>query len=222
MTPDKLKALRPPPDRKPARVVEPTRREGGRRLVARLTAAAAILLALYGAAVTSRLLDLKRAYDDRGDKLAYLQNRFTTLQHDAQQAEQKVDALGKILSERIRLEHVLDAPDLQVTRLTPLPPAPKAHALVAVSEASGDAVLRASGLTPAPQGKTYQLWWITKPKGVVAAGTFTAESGKDVIAKVDPPPPGDRVIAAAVTLEPAGGARQPTGALYLKGSPARE
>jgi len=212
----------PPPERELARIVEPPRRAAERRLVPRLAIAAAIVLALYGAAVTSRLMDLKRAYDDRGDKLAYLQNRFTTLEHEAQQAEQRIDALSKVLSERIRLEHVLDAPDLQVTRLVPLGPAPGAHALVVLSKASGDAVVRASGLEAPPPGKTYELWWITKQKGPVPAGTFSVEPGTEVIAKVEPPPAGDRVMAAAVTLEPAGGVSKPTGAMYLKGSPQHE
>ena len=214
-------AQAPPRDREAARTVEPTRREG-KRWVTRLAIATAIVAAVFGAAVTSRVMDLRRAYDDRGDKLAFLQSRFTTLQHDAQQQEQKIDALSKILSERVRLEQVLDAPDLRVTRLAPLPPAPQAHALVVVSKASGNAVLRASGLTAPPAGKTYELWWIIKQKGPVPAGTFAAESGKDVIAKVDPPPAGDRVMAAAVTLEAAGGVQKPTGAMYLKGSPDRE
>jgi hypothetical protein len=210
----------PRPDRKPARDVEPARRE--KRLVPRLAIAAALLLALYGAGLTVRWLSLQRAYDARGDQLVYLQNRFTTLEHEAQQAEQKMDALSKVLSERIRLEHVLDAPDLQVTRLAPLPPAPGAHALVAVSKASGDAVLRASGLQAPPPGKTYELWWITKQKGPVPAGTFSAAAGNEVIAKVDPPPAGAHVVATAVTLEPAGGVPKPTGAMYLKGAPERE
>ena len=145
------------------------------------------------------MLDLKRAYDDRGDKLVYLQNRFNTLQSDAMYQEQRIDALSKVLSERIRLEHVLDAPDLQVTRLAPLPPAPGANALVAVSRASREALLRANGLEPPPAGKTYQLWWITKQKGPVPAGTVTAEAGKEVIAKVDAPPVGDRVIATTTS-----------------------
>jgi len=221
MAPRTTPAPAPPRDREPTRAPEPMRREGG-RWVRRLAIAAALLLALFGAAVTSRLMDLKRAYDDRGDKLAYLQNRFTTLQHDAEQEEQKIDALSKVLSERVRLEQVLDAPDLRVTRLTPLPPAPEAHAMVALSKTSGDAVLRASGLTAPPAGKTYEFWWITKQKGPVPAGTFAAESGKDVVAKVDPPPAGDRVMAAAVTIEPAGGVQKPTGAMYLKGSPDHE
>lgn len=214
-------APQPVATREPVRAAEATRRRG-LGMVPRLAIAAALVLALFGAAVTSRLMDLKRAYDERGDKLAYLQGRFVTLEHDAREARQKIDGLSKILSERIRMETVLDAPDLQVTPLAPLAPAPHAHALVALSKALGNAVLRASGLQPPPPGKTYELWWITKQKGPVPAGTFSVESGKEVVASVDPPPSGDRVMASAVTLEPAGGVQKPTGAMYLKGSPEHE
>ncbi len=210
------------PDRAPSRVVEPSRRSAASRVATRVSIAAAIVLALYGAGVTARLMSLQRAFDARTDQLAYLQNRFTTLEHEAQQAEQRIDALSRVLSERIRLEHVLDAPDLQVTLLAPLSPAPGAHALVCVSKATREAVLRANDLSAAPGGKIYEVWWITKRKGPVPAGTFSAEAGKEVIAPLDPPPPDDRLIAAAVTLEPAGGVQKPTGVMYLKGSPERE
>jgi hypothetical protein len=210
-------------DRPASRVAEPSRRDSSRRIATRLSIAAAIVFAIYGAAVTSRLSNLQSAYDARANQLAYLQNRFTTLEHDAQMAEQKIDALSKVLSERVRLEDVLDAPDLEVTRLGPLPAAPGARAVVIASKSSNSAVLRATGLETPPSGKTYELWWITKQKGPVPAGTFTAESGNEVIiAKVDPPPVGDRVMLTAVTLEPAGGVPKPTGAMYLKGAPERE
>jgi anti-sigma-K factor RskA len=148
-----------------------------------------------------------------------MQTRFTTLEHQAQDASQKMDALSKVLNERIQLEQVLDAPDLQVTRLAPIGPTAGAHAVIVISKASGAAVLRANGLEAPPAGKTYELWWITRQKGPVEAATFSAESGKEVLTKVDPPPAGDRVMASAVTLEPAGGMPKPTGVMYLKGSP---
>ena len=59
-------------------------------------------------------------------------------------------------------------------------------------------------------------------KGPVPAGTFVTGADSEVIAKVYAPPAGDRVMASAVTLEPAGGVSKPTGAMYLKGSPERE
>jgi hypothetical protein len=209
-------------DRTPRRVAEPARRGAFGGIATRLSIAAAIVLALYGAGVTARLMSVQRAFDARADQLAYLQNRFTTLEHEAQQAEQKMDALSKVLSERIHLEDVLDAPDLQLTRLVPLPPAPRAHAVIVMSRSSRAAMLRASGLDSAPAGKTYEVWWITKQEGPVPAGTFNAEPGTEAIAQVDPPPTGELVIASAITLEPAGGARKPTGAMYLKGAPERE
>jgi anti-sigma-K factor RskA len=209
-------------DRAPSRSVESSSRAGSRSIATRISIAAAVVLAIYGAVVTSRLSNLRSAYNARENQLAYLQNRFTTLEHDAQVAEQKIDALSKVLSERVRLENVLDAPDLEVTRLGPLPAAPGARAVVIASKSSGTAVLRAMGLETPPSGKTYELWWITKQKGPVPAGTFTAESGNEVIAKVDPPPTGEHVMLTAVTLEPTGGVPKPTGAMYLKGAPERE
>jgi hypothetical protein len=211
-----------PRDRAPSRVAEPARRGGTRNIAARLSIAAAVVLALYGAGVTARLMRMQSAYDARADQLAYLQNRFTTLEHQAQDAEQKMDALSKVLSERIHLEDVLDAPDLQLTRLAPLAPAPRAHAVIVMSMTSHAAMLRASGLESPPPGKIYELWWITKKRGPVPAGTFTADSGNEAIARVDPPPIGELVMASAITLESAGGAQKPTGAMYLKGVPERE
>jgi cell division protein FtsB len=193
-----------------------------RSVALRFAMAAVILLALYGGGATYLLRDVQRAYNERGSQLAYLENRFTTLQADAEKSEQQANALAQVLSERARLQKVFSAPDLQITRLAPLPPAPGAHALVAVSKASGDAVIEAGGLSPPPDGKIYQLWWITRQKGPVPAGLFSADSGREVIAKVDPPPAGQHVMASAVTLEAAGGAAKPTGAMYLKGSPERE
>jgi hypothetical protein len=208
----------------PARVVEPlpARRDAPPRWAPRLAIAASVVLALYGAAVTSRLRDLQHAYDERGDRLTYLQTRFTTLGQQAQDASQKIDALSKVLNERIQLEHVLDAPDLEVTRLAPIGPTAGAHAVIVMSKASGDTVLRVNGLDAPPPGRVYELWWITKQQGPVEAATFSAESGKEVLTKVGAPPAGDRLMATAVTLEPAGGVPKPTGVMYLKGSPERE
>jgi anti-sigma-K factor RskA len=83
------------------------------------------------------------------------------------------------------------------------------------------AVFQAAGLPATPAGKTYELWWITREHGPVAAGLFQAEDGHPVVAPVALPPPGEHVLLSAVTLEPAGGVSKPTGAMYLKGAPGR-
>ena len=80
-------------------------------------------------------------------------------------------------------------------------------------------MFQAAGLPATPAGKTYELWWITKEHGPVAAGLFQAEDGHPVVAPVSLPPAGEHVLLSAVTLEPAGGVSKPTGAMYLKGAP---
>ncbi len=114
---------------------------------------------------------------------------------------------------------MLSAPDLRLTRLEPLLPAAGAHAVVAVSASHDTAVLQASGLPATPAGKAYELWWITKEHGPVAAGLFRAEQGQPVIASVAVPPRDEHVLLGAVTLEPAAGVSKPTGTMYLKGAP---
>ena len=206
-------------DRGATRSADSRRREPGARRMARIGFAAALVLAFYGAAVTVHLFGVQATYRDQ---LSYFERRFAALQAQAQKASEQADALSKVLSERIQLERVFEMPDLQITRLGPLKDAPQAHAIVAVSSASHAAVIEASGLPPTPQDKTYELWWITRESGPVAAGLFQAEPGRKIVASVDPPPLGQHVLVSAVTIEPAGGVKKPTGSMYLKGSPERE
>ena len=153
------------------------------------------------------------------DQLASLADRVSASRAELAAARDETAALKQVLVERAHLERTLMAPDLQITRLQPLDLAPGASAMVAVSRSAHSAVLQANAMPPTPAGKTYELWWITKETGPVAAGLFQAGAGREVIARAEPPPAG-HVILAAVTLEPAGGVSKPTGAMYLKGEPA--
>jgi hypothetical protein len=148
-----------------------------------------------------------------------MDSRLDGLRAELTRAHDEVGALQQVLGTRIRLEKVLSAPDLRLTRLKPLAPAPGAGAIVAVSATNKAAVFQAIGLPATPAGKTYELWWITKEHGPVAAGLFQAEDGHPVVAPVSLPPAGEHVLLSAVTLEPAGGVNKPTGAMYLKGAP---
>jgi len=194
---------------------------GVSRVAFALAMAAALLLGLYGAGVTNRLLQVQAQYQE---ELAALEGRFAAVQAQAKKAEQKAAALLLKAPESGsgQLEKVLDAPDLRVAHLLPVGPASQAHALVALSKANGTAVIRAGGLPHAPNGKTYEMWWITRQKGPVPAGLFNVKDGEEVVAQIEPPPVDQRVIAGAVTLEAAGGAQKPSGDIYLKGSPERE
>jgi type II secretory pathway component PulM len=200
-------------------IEEPPRRKGVSKISFGFAMAAALLLALYSAGVTQRLVAVQQEYQDQ---LAALESRFATVQAQAKNAELKAAALLLKAPESGQLEKVLDAPDLRIARLAPVGPASQAHALVALSKVNGTAVIRVGGLPRAPEGKTYEMWWITRQKGPVPAGLFNVQDGQEVVAQIEPPPSGQRVMAGAVTLESASGAQKPSGEMYLKGPPERE
>ena len=79
---------------------------------------------------------------------------------------------------------------------------------VAYSRQLGRAALSVNGLTPAPDGSTYQLWLLDSGGAASSAGLLTVDAegrGEALLA-------GDASTAStvAMTLEPAGGSPQPT------------
>ena len=108
-------------------------------------------------------------------------------------------------------------PDARVARLAGLPASPSATGTVALSPTQGTAMLEVSGLPPTPDDKEYEVWWIGEKQGPLKAGLFEPSSHGATIVSLDLPPPGEVVLASAITLEPRGGVEKPTGAMYLKG-----
>lgn len=85
-----------------------------------------------------------------------------------------------------------------------------------VYDQSGRAFLIANGLPRAPEGKEYQLWYIVSNKPLPGKSFAPDSSGRGTLQ--DQVPEAARGSAVfAVTLEPAGGVRSPTGAIYLRG-----
>lgn len=111
---------------------------------------------------------------------------------------------------------ILSTPGARAIRLAGLGPAPGAIGETFIEPGHGRAVFWAFHLPPPAPGKTYQLWWIGSA-GPVSAGTFDVDArgqGRVEIDRVDRP---GEIQVWAVTLEPAGGVPQPTGAMVLKG-----
>ncbi len=73
--------------------------------------------------------------------------------------------------------------------------------------------LSVDGLPPAGSERDYQLWFIADGKPV-PAGTFDLEPGASASLSAPTMPAGTEL--AAITVEPAGGAPQPTGPMVLK------
>jgi anti-sigma-K factor RskA len=79
---------------------------------------------------------------------------------------------------------------------------------VVYSRQLGKAAISVKGLPPAPDGKTYQLWYIGAGGAITSAGLFGVDadgSGQALLAGQAAPT--DKV---AVSVEPAGGSTQPT------------
>jgi len=213
--------LHPPPsstriatsDREAKRASRPA---GFWRPAAIVMAASAVAAAIYAAVLTVRFGVL-----DRQDAklLAATTRQITQLQDALASAEGEVATFHRVLDDRSKLDKILMQPDLHLTRLERMPASPNgAGAIVAVSEANHAAMIQVSGVPPTPKGKTYELWWITKESGPVAAGLFQVGANGSNAAPASLPPTGQHLLSSAVTLEPAGGVSRPTGQIYLKGN----
>jgi anti-sigma-K factor RskA len=71
-------------------------------------------------------------------------------------------------------------------------------------------------LPPAPKGKVYQLWFITKEE-TVGGDTFQTDSNGRAQLRQNTPNKANAIVATAVSLEPEGGSSQPKGVIYLLG-----
>lgn len=119
---------------------------------------------------------------------------------------------------RARFEsELLAAPDSRTADLTGTAMAQAARAKLVFSDDTGEAILVAAKLPPAPAGKAYQLWYIAGGKPLPGSVFTTDRAGRGEL-RERIPPAGRRAEVFAVTLEPEGGLPAPSGEIYLKGS----
>ena len=111
--------------------------------------------------------------------------------------------------------HVLAAPDVTTVRLQGQPAAPDSAGRLFLSETRG-AVIAASNVPPLPPGQVYQVWFVAPPDPI-AVGIAPVDGAGRILATVDPPADAGLPLAVAVTLEPEGGAAEPSDDLFLLG-----
>jgi anti-sigma factor RsiW len=109
-----------------------------------------------------------------------------------------LDAERNALAEQARAAAILA--DDESTRV------PMGESGELVRSPDGDAVMVVRNLPAAPEGKTYEAWVIDSG-GPVPAGLFEG-GGQEIVLLEEPVAEGSMV---AVTLEPKGGSKQPTG-----------
>jgi anti-sigma-K factor RskA len=128
--------------------------------------------------------------------------------------------LERLQAENLQLARIMDVVASDRLRLVALggtEAAPGSQGRVLWSPDEKKAVFHASGLPRPPAGRDYQLW-VIEGRTPRSEGVFPVdEQGRATHVLPEVPAPGN-VAAFAVTLEPAGGVPQPTGAMVLLGS----
>ena len=147
--------------------------------------------------------------------VGYLGWTLTALDGELTERAREVTSLQQEIARQQELLKTLISADTQVVALDGLKPSPAARGRVWWHRAAGGFFV-ASGLPAAPAGKTYQLWAIAGGTPL-NAGVFDVDPKGSVALRVKPRPDVEKVEVFAVTLEPAGGLPQPSGAMYLAG-----
>lgn len=132
-----------------------------------------------------------------------------------QLARRDAAVLQRARNQQDEIAALLRLPGVKVASLTGSDMARNAGALVLFDPESNKAWLYAYNLPLLPIGKVYQLWAIDdKP---VSAGTFSPDAGQKGRLMVKNLRDLSHAKKFAVSLEPAGGRPEPTGAIYLVG-----
>jgi anti-sigma-K factor RskA len=146
-----------------------------------------------------------------------LRQRLDTAALRIQAADLDASSSRRVARELRAHADVLAAPDVTTIRLQGQQrAAPDLAGSLFLSETRG-AVIAASNVPPLPPGQVYQVWFIV-PLDPIAVGIAPVDGAGRILATVDPPadaglPP----LAVAVTLEPEGGAAEPSDDLFLLG-----
>lgn len=180
-----------------------------------LALAAAIIVAI---GLGNRMMRLDAAARINSQHVAQLRVSLHQMIDHLKASETELIILRGELSRSRQLTEIALEPDSRVVRLAGLAAAPSAKGLVAISPTNRRAIVQISGLPPAPPNKVYELWWIGARSGPIKAALFVPGTRGTITIGSDGPPPGEQMLASAVTLEPAGGVEKPTGAMYLKGA----
>jgi anti-sigma-K factor RskA len=127
----------------------------------------------------------------------------------------RVRAMESQLAEERETARFLASPDTATIVLAGTEQAPKARVKLAYDRRSGRALLFGYDVPPAPQGQSYQLWFIAGGKPLPGRVFEPDATGRGRWSE-EVPLDGRGASVFAVTLEPAGGVTAPTGPMVLK------
>lgn len=128
----------------------------------------------------------------------------------------QVEQQGRSEEELQKIQATIVSPDLRVIQLGGQEVAPQSSARV-LWDVSNKRWAVVANLPPAPQGKVYQLWFVSKD-AKISAGLLNTNSSGQGITLVNLPAGLNQIDATAITLEPEGGSAQPTSPIYVLGT----
>ncbi len=147
--------------------------------------------------------------------MLWQQNR--AMRNDMQSLASQMKSMQQEIDRNNEFVKLLSTPGTKMTELAGTAQASGAIATIAYNK-KGHAMLMASGLPPAPQGKEYQLWFIVGSNAPMPGKAFAPDDkGRGTLTDQVPEEAMESAVFA-ITLEPAGGLPAPTGAIYLRSS----
>jgi len=160
-----------------------------------------------------------RLADERGAQLAALAQENASLSERIEAQGRTLAALRTSVESQAGVLRVLAGPTPRVATMEAKLDK-RARGRVVVDPASGDAAVLLSGLDASMNGKVYELWAIRGTQPPEPAGLLAVAQDGTVLARVDPVPRAGEVTAFAVSIEPTGGSKSPTGPIVLVGAVA--
>ncbi|HSB46005.1 MAG TPA: anti-sigma factor [Nitrospira sp.] len=161
------------------------------------------------------LADLQSEIQRKTNDTAELKNQLMEREVELEAAHAQLSAGARGRTPHDELAALLRRPDAKVVTLAGSDMAKRATAILLYDVRTQKAWLYSANLPKCPSGMTYQLWAIDQSP--VSIGTFHMEAGETAHLLVKRLPDFEKAKRFAVSLEPAGGRSQPTGAIYLLG-----
>ena len=208
------------PRRSPS-VVEKSFRERWLRPAIPAAAAAAITFLMMSLVFDMRQSQVEMELNRQENRIAQLESAVAetaVLEELVARQGKEIERLRQGADLARRMARLLRSPGTEIVELASNVAGLDASARLMWDRDEGVGQFFASGMRPAGQAKTYQLWFITTDDQKISAGTFDADAAGQAEFQLLVPPGIGSIAAAAVTDEPAGGSPQPTGSIQLVGA----
>ncbi len=142
-------------------------------------------------------------------------NQVASVQSESEKLRNQLNQENDKIYELARINQALRSPNSRVIELAGQEVAPSSSANI-YWDTNGNQWVVAGNLPAAPEGKVYQLWFVTS-EAKISAGLIKTDDKGHAFTVIDVPKEITNLAAAAITLEPVGGSAQPTMPIYTVG-----